>query len=386
MADAQEQDTSVGGIADMLATTALSRAQPANLAPLDDADSSQDPTEDDAPDGGNADDGSTPDTDDPDGGASDEDTDEDDLDDEVEEGEDEEDEEDPGEEGEEDDYDEVTYSDDDLVEVTVDGETREVSLRDLKAAYSGEGAIDKRLKEATEARKEALSLRDTTLQKAEEQRTRLLQTVQALDGALFAPMVEKPDPALRASNMQQYLMQKDAYEEDQQRINTSRQQLAQFMQQQQQEQIANRQKYRNEQQQELVRKLPELQSNDPNKVKAVQDDIAFAASHYGFTPEQVALVDNHAVFLMARDAARYLRMSEATNAARTAPKRGNGKKPKKLRASGPTTAKINAKRTAQQNKRLYEKAKDTGKVSDVADLLSANAQARVQGKNHGRRR
>jgi hypothetical protein len=379
MADGQQEKakTDVGGIADMLATTALARTPAPNT------------TDDNQPDGGieEADDDlSTPETDDEDddGNTTPEDDNEgDDLDDEADdEGDDDQDEEDE-DEGDEEPDEEVTYDDNDLIEVVVDGETREVSLRDLKSAYSGEGAIDKRLKEATEARKQAQTLRDQFVAEHEQQRTRLLQTVQALDGALFAPMVDKPDPALRSKNMNAYLMQKDAYEEDQKRIQTSRQQLAQFMQAQMQEQVNERQKYRAEQQKTLAERLPELR--DPAKGRAVQQEIALAAEYYGFTPQQVAEVDNHAVFLMARDAGRYIKMQQLKEKARKAPAGGNGKrKPRKLKSGGPTTAKSEARQKAQQKQQTAERAAKSGKVDDVAAMLSANT--RTRGKQNGRRR
>ena len=370
MADAEGKvDGSLGAVADMLAKGALERrkaAQEALATPvqkpaqkeevqddeIQDDEIQNDETHDETPDGGDE------------GGADDQHAAGDDVSTE-------ESDEEPAEDDDE--PQEITYDDDDIVEVLVDGEVLEVTLHDLKAAYSGEGAIDKRLKEATEARKEAVSLRDQMLQQQEESRTRLLQTIAQLDSVLFAPLVEKPSASLRTKNRAAYDEQLDAYEDDQKRIQASRQQMQQFMEQQLAQQQQNRQAYRDEQQRILVEKAGIKKLED---AKAFQDDIKLAADHYGFSQAQINEVDNAGVFLMARDAARYLKLQKVKQQANgKSPTAGKPKVRRKLKAGGPTSKKLEAQRQAQRKQEAVSKAK-SGKINDIADMISASARKR----------
>jgi hypothetical protein len=115
---------------------------------------------------------------------------------------------------------ETAVSDDTLIKVTVDGEEVETTLGELKKRYAGEGAIEKRLQEATESRKKVLEQLHTN-------REQLEQVISAVGGLVFTPTVERPDPALAQQNPTQYLIQKDLYEQDQASINERRNAIAQ---------------------------------------------------------------------------------------------------------------------------------------------------------------
>lgn len=287
------------------------------------------------------------------------------------------------------DYDEVAYSDDDVIEVPVDGELVEVSLRDLKAAYSGEGAIQKRLKEATETRKAASNDYALAMSEIETQRTNLLQTLQQLDEVLFTPLVDKPDPKLRQRNMNQYLMEKDAYDEDQLRIAAAREDLRQKLQVQVQTAAGARHKFREAQQAILMEKCPELAS--PKTAPKVQAEIMEAAAYYGFTPQMVAQVDHHGVFLMARDAARWLNLQKVKNGKTggngNSPTGGTGLKRKKLRAGGIASIKTAAQKSAKERQTIAKRAKATGSQEDVTAMILSNARNRSpKGTSNGRQR
>lgn len=279
-------------------------------------------------------------------------------------------------EGEGDDLDDEeefgSYSDDDLLEVTVDGEKREVSIRDLKARFAGEGAIEKRLQEATETRKAAQAERAAIQQEAEQHRANMLQTVQQLDQFLFMPLVQRPDPALRSKNMNEYLMQKDAFEEDQQRIAQLRQAANAVLTQHQQKQAQDRAAARQYESEVLVQKEPTL-STDEGK-KAFQADLALAISHYGFTQEQLSQVDNHALFLMARDAGRYLKLAQKANGPsdREAKDSKGQQRVKRLLKPGSVPSKPAATQAVKARKVAETQARKTGSVDDVAAMLLAN--------------
>lgn len=317
-----------------------------------------------------------------------EDDEEDDPDADDEEGDDDlEEEGDDDEEDEDDEYETVDYNDEDTLEVKVDGEVREVSLRDLKRVYSLNKATEKRLQEATEARTAANAEREKVEAEIQTHRGNMLRTIQQLDGVLFTPLVDEPDPALRTKNMQQYLLQKDAWEEDQKRIVAGRQELAQFLAGEHQKMNESRQNYRAEQQKILAEKLPELV--DPEKTQKVQKDIMDAASFYGFTPEMVAQVDHAGLFLMARDAARWLNMQKMKQSGKI-PTSGDGttqvkRRKRHLRAGTATSsnAKLKLVRSQKEQVAATNKAQASGRVDDVANMLISKA--RIGSKKSGRR-
>lgn len=276
-------------------------------------------------------------------------------------------------------YETLDYSDDDVFEVTVDGEVVEASLRELKKAFSGEGAIAKRLKDATEERKAARAERAQVAQEIADHRANLLRTLQQLDKVLFVPLVTKPDPKLRQTNMNAYLAQKDAFEEDQARIADARGKLTEYFTQEQAKMVTARTEFRNGEQVKLVEKMPELR--DATKAKKVYDDIMMAAAHYGFSAQEVAQVDHHGIFLMARDAARWLNMQKL-KANGGAPREKLVRK-RRLKAGGATAAKVKSVAKQKEKAAAAKRAKTTGRVDDVANMLIANA--RVKGKPNGSR-
>jgi len=100
-----------------------------------------------------------------------------------------------------DDTDDVIELDDSAkFRVTVDGEEEVVSLADLKRRYAGEGAIEKRLQQATEARK-------VTLEQARSNRDFTQKLVSTFGELLLTPEVPKPDPQLLNDDFQEYVRQ-----------------------------------------------------------------------------------------------------------------------------------------------------------------------------------
>lgn len=280
-------------------------------------------------------------------------------------------EDDDGDEG----YDTAEYSEDDIFEVVVDGERKDVTLKQLLQRYSGEGAIEKRLQEATELRKAANAEREAVTNEIETHRTNLLQTIAKLDQVLFMPLVRKPDPALRQKNMQEYLLQQDAYQEDQQRIQSLRTNLSEMFVAEQQKSTATREAFRKAQGELLAKAAPELR--DPKTAALFQDDLMTAVQHYGFTQAHLQEVDNHALFLMARDAGRWIKMQRAkdTVSNKTSPTVGADKKRRRLKPGG-ATANAKAVQGAKVVKIATAKARKTGTVDDVANMLVANATAK----------
>lgn len=261
-------------------------------------------------------------------------------------------------------FDPIELADDALLSVMVDGEAVEVTLADLKRAYSGEGAISKRLQEATEAKKAVEAERQVVKQELEAGREKLVQAFRAFDAMMFQPRVKKPDAALQQRDPTAYLMQMEAYREDQNSIQARRSQVQQAMQQYEAKQAEDLQKLRTYHAEKLVEALPDLR--DPQKGPELSKAIIETAQHYGFQQSEIAAAFDHRIFQMAADAAAYRKLISAQ---KIAPKQAQAK----TRVLAPGTARAQQQTaTARQAAASFNRARKTGKVEDVAKTLILN--------------
>jgi len=264
---------------------------------------------------------------------------------------------------EEDDYIDVT--DDDLIQVKIDGKIVYKTVKEAKDALSLEGAAQQRLQEATEERKAASAERATGMQELEAKRTELVNTVLQLETMLFQPMVPLPDEALRASDPSKYLLMESEYRRDQDRIQVSKSKLAENIREQHRQAQENIATYRNQQAVELSEKLPVLK--DPVKGKEALESINMAAQHYGFTPNEIGLAADHRIFLMAHDAALYRASQEQKSVVnpKEVAEAALEKRPIRRLRSGVTQRKAKAVQKARVSKDAMTKARRTGKVDDI---------------------
>lgn len=259
----------------------------------------------------------------------------------------------------------LDIQDDDTFEVKVDGEVVTRTIGDAKAALSGEGAIQKRLKAATLEKQATAQDRLNGLQDLEQKRTEFNNYVQSLDTLLFKPHVALPDESLRSEDVAAYLDQTDRYNADQQRISTGRVQLAHDIQEQRKQQASNLKQLQMEQGVILTEKLPGLLDNE--KSPAIHRDIASSIEYYGFTPEEASVVADHRLFLMAYEAAQYRKLkSKSASKKDILDVTTNVRPARKLRSGSNTSRKrMVATRTAKVNKRVMDRARETGKADDI---------------------
>jgi hypothetical protein len=264
----------------------------------------------------------------------------------------------------------LDINDDDLIEVKIDGEVVLRSIADAKKALSGEGAIDKRLKEATELRKAAQAERTQFLEQFSVAQRNLVSTVQNLENVIFQPAVAPPPKELRQSNPQQYLLQQDAYEQDQDRINKGKAKLKELIQKQNEAFESDVATYREEQSQQLIEKLPALRSAQ-EAPKLLERMSKVAQEVYGFSPAELQAASDHRYYLMMADLAKFHeargRLDRKTNTVTNLDGQSN-KRPRKLR-SGATQLKTQVRKQAEAQKKVTEVARKTGKVKDVAATL-----------------
>lgn len=258
----------------------------------------------------------------------------------------------------------LDVDDSDLIRVKVDGEYKDVTLGELKAAYGGEGAIQKRLKEATETRKVATQERAYVAEEAEKLQASFYTIMKQFDEHFFTPTLQKPSPELKKSNPNAYIAQYDQYEQEAQAIANAKNALGQTFSQFQQ-QVVEYRKTRQKQEAAVLKDLvPEVRDAETRKV--FFGEVLSSAKRYGFTEEEVANVADHRYFLMARDAAKYHALSDGVKTETT--KAAVRKKPRTLR-SGNTQAKTRLQQADATRKQALERARKSGKPQDLIDAI-----------------
>jgi hypothetical protein len=264
----------------------------------------------------------------------------------------------------------LAVDDDDLIEVKIDGETVLRSIADAKKALSGEGAIEKRLKEATEARKQAQADHTQLLEQFSIAHRNLTNALSGLEDVVFQPAVAKPDPALKQQDPQKYLIQLDDYQADQERVSQGKDAIRQLIKQNQDALQKDIEDYRKQQSQQLVKKLPVISDKEkaPKVLKGMQD---VAVNVYGFSPDELKVASDHRMYLMMYDLMKYHEARGKVTRKTETVKNLDGqasKRPRTLR-SGATKIKSQTRRKAEQQKKVTEQARKTGKVKDVAATL-----------------
>jgi hypothetical protein len=259
-------------------------------------------------------------------------------------------------------FESIQLTDDTLIPVTVDGQDKEVTLADLKRAYSGEGAIEKRLQLATETKKQAENLKVQVEQELNTGRQNLVKAFSAFESLMFQPQVSQPDPALRQTNPTQYLIQMEAWREEQAGLQAKRskvQQAVTLFQQQEAEKI-NQMKV--EVAQKLVEAMPALR--DPVKGPELQKMMYEGARAYGFNDADISGILDHRMYLALADLAAYARLKAKGQSAPVKPQ-----KSAPVMRPGATKAVASATAYARNQKAALETARKSGKVDDIAATL-----------------
>ena len=298
---------------------------------------------------------------------------EDDTDIPLEEGNDDEDEDEVNEAGDDDaaeDAGEFEFLDTDMLEVKIDGQIHQRSIADAKKALSGEGAIEKRLKEATELRKAVQATHTQQLEQFGQDNQTLIDTMSQIHGVVFKPQVAKPPASLRQSNPTAYLQQVDAYDADQLRVKDGTEMLSQMVQQRQAAQQKSMDAYRVQQAEELVRAIPAF--GDHTHAQEILPKMAkFAMDNYGYTADEIQGASDHRMYRMVHDLMKMQDARDPVKRKASTVKNLDGqasKRPRMLRSGG-TSRKTAAVKQTEQAQRTATNARKTGKVKDVAQTL-----------------
>lgn len=261
--------------------------------------------------------------------------------------------------------------DEDTLEVLVDGEMVEMTIKQLKKAASGEGAIEKRLQQATERMKEATALhgqRTQALERIAQEERDLQATLADLDDQLFQPLIKSaPSTALQQTDPSRYQRLFDAYTKDQDRIAAAKNAVSAKLQDVQTRRKERLEAYGADAAKVIVQLIPELA--DPAKSAAVMTSLRETATAYGYTDAEMASALDPRMFHLIRDAMAYKQLigkNRETSMKVADVKAKAAQAPRRLRSGGLKNAKSSTQKAHQQ---VRDKAKSTGKVDDVAALI-----------------
>lgn len=248
-------------------------------------------------------------------------------------------------------------SEDQSITVKVDGELKTVTLDELKRGYSGQQYVQKGMQEVAEQRKKFEAL---NAQIAEDRQAlaQLLQSAQ--QGELSPP--KEPDSGMFDADPIGYMEAKLKYDEQVKEYQGKAAKLQEQMQKAQQAQQQAMQEQAQVEAQKLMEVVPELR--EPEKAQAFKERLVRVAQDaYGYTPEEIGMVNNHRDFLVLRDAMLYREMQAGKKAVK-----GKAKKPKAPIKAG--AKKVNSK--ARQIEKQRQKLKQSGSIEDAMALMFTN--------------
>lgn len=208
------------------------------------------------------------------------------------------------------------------VPVKVDGEAREVPLRDVIKSYQLESHVNNKSVEVSNLKKQAETERQQfqTLAAQELQR---LQGMGQYAQQLINEDFHKVDwTALRATNPAEYSIKRQEFQERQTALNQYLTQVQQSHAQQQAQAQWGQQARLTEERQAALAKRPEWANTET--FKKDYESIANGLRHAGFSEQEINSIADHRVLLAADAAARYWALQqkkpEVTQRLKQAPK------------------------------------------------------------------
>lgn len=253
------------------------------------------------------------------------------------------------------------FSDDTEMTIKVDGESYKVTLKDLKDNYSGEKAIAKRIQQVTET-KQIAEQQATHYYNTNKEALNKLQHLDKIIGGLSQPNINWEE--LKTRDPLQYALKREDARDWQDKQRQVQMEIGRVNSEQAALQAQAKEDYLNNQAEALVRKLPDMA--DPSKASVLMGRFKSAAKeHYDFTAEEVDSVMDHRQLMVLHDAVKY-RELVARKAAMS-----KGVIPVAPTRTVKTVAAGKSAASSEKNKEaaMWKKARETGKVDDVANLL-----------------
>ncbi len=269
---------------------------------------------------------------------------------------------------------EVEYLDleDDLeIEVIVDGQPETRTLKQLRDLASGEGAIDKRLEEASNLQRESHAYATSMLEYLANQQALYENALTDLDDAVFAELIPKPTDDLLDKNPSGYKKHQKAYEQDQERITKARSAIEGKVKELSEARNGRLQQYAQASMARVKEFIPELFDSDPTVANKKFNALKQTAMNYGYTEQEIGAAYDYRMYnlIAAANELEQLKSKskeetrDITNLAQQKVKRVRRLK------GGSTTNKTRVKAAAKQREAVTARAKETGKVQDIAATL-----------------
>ena len=247
-----------------------------------------------------------------------------------------------------------------LYTVTVQGETREVSLDDLQSGYMLQSDYTKKTQGLAEERRHF----DGEVQQVQQERQQYVELLSSLEQQLSNGGEAEPDwVKLSQSNPVAYTQEKAAWDQRTQILDAAKTERERVQGLQTQEFQKRAQEHGAAQREALLRVRPELK--DPEKANAYQTQLRnYAVETYGFTDMELGSIIDHRQALILEKAMRY----------DAAVKKG-GKVQKQLKSNGPRAilrpgAVKGAERVkSSQHRQAQDRFARTGDVKDAARAM-----------------
>jgi len=268
-------------------------------------------------------------------------------------------EDDDGDETTEDDgdLDEVELSDESLIEITVDGDTKQASLKDLKRLYGQEQSLTRKSQEVASKRKEA----DDALARTDFSYQKLLERAEARN----KPYAELDMlVASRSMSVEDFAALRREAKEAETDLNFLKEESNSFYQE-------NQKQLQSQQQLAAQECIKTLQESVPNWGNELYNDIREYAVSVGLPKEQVdQYVDPNVIMLLNK--ARMYDQTKATASTKKAKamkvKTSKGKVLRSKKAP-PSQTDSSTRKREQTAKRIRNNPSATGDLDDIADAL-----------------
>ena len=243
--------------------------------------------------------------------------------------------------------------------IKVDGKEIEVTLDELKNGYQRQADYTKKTMEVSEAKKAA----DTELRQATQERQEYANKLGYYAQSLQAALQEQSQTnwaELLESDPVEYLKQQRTFSERQSALQQAQYEQQQVFELQQQEQQASYTNYLNEQQQQLLAKLPAWK--DSAKATAEKAEIKNFLLEQGFSDQDISQVADHRHVLLVRQAMNFAKLlknaPDATKKVEKAP----------IKAERPGNSDANP---LDGRNKAMQKLNRTGRVEDAAAVFAS---------------
>lgn len=256
-----------------------------------------------------------------------------------------------------------------LVELTIDGETQRITLDELKQGYSRQQDYTRKTQDLARQQETLQSQYEQAAREVENHRQQAQAYVQLVSE--LGPQPVPPDPAMLdrtsgAYDPETYRTLKNRYDSASVAWNEKAGKLDQINRWYQEQQAQTYRAWEADQQARLREAWPEV--GDQDKLPQIENRYAEFLSDRGFTVEEIAMIKDHRLQLLVRDAMRY-DILQANKSAAKAKVRGVP------RVQAPGAKAEAGSETAERRAAILERAGKRGAMSidDAAAFLSTGA-------------